>query len=99
MAPNKTAPAGWTPVQGDDHIHDIEDSTGSTTAAQRARLLAALMHGPVDTFMARAELDISSPAPRVLELRRAGNDIAMTMEERTSPAGELHRIGVYRLNR
>lgn len=66
MAPNKTAPAGWTPARGDDHIYKPTESS---------------------------EL----PAGRLRELRRAGHDIAMTMEERASPAGELHRVGVYRL--
>lgn len=99
MAPNKTAPAGWTPAQGDDHIPETADSTDQTTSAkaQRARLLAALKRGPVDTFAARQQLDIAHPAGRVRELRRAGHDISMKMEERASPAGELHRVGVYRM--
>lgn len=100
MAPNKTAPAGWTPAQGDEHIPETPDSTAHTTSAevQRARLLEALKHGPVDTFAARQQLDIAHPAGRVRELRRAGHDISMQMEERASPAGELHRVGVYSLN-
>lgn len=99
MASYETAPAGWTPAQGDDRIPEATDSTARTTSAevQRARLLEALKRGPVDTFSARQRLDIAHPAGRVRELRRAGHDIAMTMEERASPAGELHRVGVYRL--
>lgn len=99
MAPNKTAPAGWTPAQGDDQIPETPDSTAHTTNAevQRARLLEALKRGPVDTFAARQQLDIAHPAGRVRELRRAGHDVSMQMEERASPAGEPHRVGVYRM--
>ena len=99
MASNKAAPAGWTPAQGDDHIPKTADSTDQTTSAeaQRARLLEALQRGPVDTFVARQQLGIAHPAGRVRELRRSGHDIAMALEERVSPAGEFHRIGVYRM--
>lgn len=100
MTSYETAPAGWTPAQGDDHIPETPDSIAHTTSAevQRARLLEALKRGPVDTFAARQQLDIAHPAGRVRELRRAGHDISMQMEERASPAGELHRVGVYSLN-
>lgn len=99
MTSNKAAPAGWTPAQGDEHIHEPGKSSElpASTEAQRVRLLAALKHGPVDTFSAREQLDIAHPAGRVRELRRAGHDIAMALEERVSPAGEFHRIGVYRM--
>lgn len=99
MAPNKTAPAGWTPARGDDHVYKPTESSElpASAEAQRARLLAALKRGPVDTFSARQRLDIAHPAGRVRELRRAGHDITMKMEERASPAGEPHRVGVYRL--
>jgi hypothetical protein len=47
--------------------------TESDSASQRARLLAALHHGPVTTSQARALLGTpASPAARVLELRKAG---------------------------
>lgn len=99
MAPNKTAPAGWTPARGDGHIREPLDSTTHTTSteARRGRMLAALKRGPVDTYHARQRLDIAHPAGRVRELRRAGHDITTQMQERTSQAGERHRVGVYRL--
>lgn len=101
MAPTNTASAGWTPAQGDDQIPEAPDSTANTTSAevQRARLLEALKRGPVDTFAARQQLDIAHPAGRVRELRRAGHDISMQMEESASPAGEPHRVGLYSLSR
>lgn len=40
MAPNKTAPAGWTPARGDDHIYKPTESIElpASAEAQRARL-------------------------------------------------------------
>lgn len=99
MAANKTAPAGWTPARGDDHIHEPPDSTAhaTSTEAQHVRMLETLKRGPVDTYHARQRLDIAHPAGRVRELRRASHDITTQMQERIGPASERHRVGVYRL--
>lgn len=48
--------------------------------AQRDRLLARLQVGPISTIEARSELGILMPAPRILELRAAGCEIATERE-------------------
>lgn len=90
VTPTQPPRAGRSVAQSDAHP--------SKAAAQRARLLEALKLGPVSTFDAREALDIASPAPRVLELRRAGHDITTRREARIGPAGEPHRVGVYSLH-
>jgi hypothetical protein len=67
--------------------------------AQRARLLEALMHGPVDTVRAYRKLDILHVPRRVLELRRAGHNIRTSYERRYTEQGKEHRVGVYSLVR
>ena len=57
-------------------------------AAQRARLLAMLRRGPVDTLQARA-VGIMSPASRIFELRQIGLEIITTTRE--------DRIAIYHL--
>ena len=47
----------------------------TSTEAQRARLLARLKAGPIDTITARRELNILMPAARIKELREAGYPI------------------------
>ncbi|HBM09968.1 hypothetical protein CXF92_06780 [Pseudomonas sp. Choline-3u-10] len=44
----------------------------TSSEAQRARLLARLKAGPIDTITARRELNILMPAARIKELREAG---------------------------
>lgn len=72
------------------------DSIGSNTAeAQRKRLLEALRNGSISTLEARRNLDILSPAPRVLELRRAGHPILTNWTHEPSDCGKLHRVARY----
>jgi hypothetical protein len=70
-------------------------SRGSSTEAQRARLLAALKRGPVDTVRAYRVLDILHAPRRVFELRKQGYDIATVWVTRFTEAGEPHRVGQY----
>jgi hypothetical protein len=66
------------------------------SAAQRARLLAALREGPVTTLRARRELDILGVAPRIFELRhRDGHDIALIWTDEATECGRLHRVARY----
>ena len=86
------APARVEPGQGQGttrHPHTtterppIQDRT-----AQRARLLAMLRRGPVDTLQARA-VGIMSPASRIFELRQIGLEIITTTRE--------DRVAIYHL--
>lgn len=71
----------------------------NSTAAQRQRLLKALRRSPVSTITARSELDIMSPAPRVLELRRMGYAIKTVRVWQRTDCGMAHRVGLYVLAR
>lgn len=70
-------------------------SAKNSAEAQRGRLLAALVRGPVDTVRAYRELDILHVPRRVFELRKQGYDISTQWAERYTEAGEPHRVGVY----
>ena len=59
---------------------------------QRLKLLDWLFeHGSISTSEARENLDIMSPAPRIMELKRAGYLIVTVMDNWTSPHGINHR--------
>ncbi len=71
---------------------------GSSTAAQRSRLLAALRLTPVTTYEARNSLDVSAPSQRLGELRRDHPHIVRTMARQAmNPGGALHAVAQYRL--
>lgn len=63
--------------------------------AQRQRLLECLKISPVDTVMARRELDILCPAARVLELRKHGHRIDTVWIDRSTDCGKVHRVALY----
>lgn len=66
-------------------IHNI------SKAAQCERLLADLIkRGSITTYQAREQLNIVSPAARVLDLRGAGHDIHTSRETLTDGAGFEH---------
>ena len=67
----------------------------NSAAAQRARLLAALQRGPVDTVHAYRKLDILHVPRRIFELRKQGYAIVTTWVTRFTEAGEPHRVGEY----
>jgi hypothetical protein len=51
--------------------------------------------GSITTAQAREYLDIMSPAPRIMELRKAGYQIVTLWDSWTSEHGIKHRIGRY----
>ncbi|MGV8889952.1 MAG: helix-turn-helix domain-containing protein [Pseudomonas sp.] len=65
--------------------------TDTCTDAQRARLLARLQTGPVDTITARSELNIMMPAARVKELRMQGHPIMTQRITLIDDHGRPHR--------
>jgi hypothetical protein len=73
---------------------------GNSLAAQRQRLLAWLKkHGKITTIEARRELDIMSPASRVLELRRNFEIELQWVWCQTDSRSTWHRVGLYVLKR
>lgn len=70
-------------------------SAFNSATAQRTRLLQALRRAPVSTIVARRELDILSPASRIIELRQRGFDIETLWQHEATDCGRTHRIGLY----
>ncbi|VXC40051.1 conserved hypothetical protein [Pseudomonas sp. 8BK] len=70
----------------------------SSSSAQRARLLARLQLGPIDTLTARRELNILMPAARIKELKERGNPISKQSISMTDEQGRTHHgIALYYL--
>lgn len=68
----------------------------TTTEAQRARLLARVQEGPIDTLSARTELNILHPAARIQELRDRGYPIKTHLISKTDEHGRKHqRVALY----
>lgn len=66
--------------------------------AQRARMLARVQAGPVDTITARRELNILMPAARVKELRELGHPIKTHRITLTDDHGRTHHgVALYYL--
>lgn len=78
-----------------------KDSTllNSTNAsAQRARLLARLQLGPIDTLTARSDLNVLHPAARIKELKERGHPIRAQRISMTDDQGRTHHgIALYYL--
>lgn len=71
----------------------------TTTQAQRARLLDALLDGPITTIEARSRLNIMMPAARVKELRALGHPIVTHLRDLHDDHGRRHsRVAVYYLS-
>lgn len=69
---------------------------GNSAQNQRERLVVALDEfGALTTIEARKHLDILSPAPRVMELRRNGKRIKTHWVKQATDCGRLHRVGLY----
>lgn len=68
---------------------------GNSASAQRSRLLAALIRGPVSTLKARREYDILHPAARVQELRDRGHLIDTVRIDDVTAEGNVHRVALY----
>ena len=74
-------------------------ANNTSTEAQRARLLAWLKQGPIDTISARRDLNILAPAARIIELRFAGYPISTQRITLTDDQGRTHnRIALYFLS-
>lgn len=71
------------------------NNTGNTAKAQRQRLLISLCQRPMSTIEIRKSLDILGVAPRVFELRQAGNHIMTYWRQEPTDSGKLHRVAVY----
>lgn len=70
----------------------------TSSSAQRARLLARLQLGPVDTLTARSELNILMPAARIKELKERGHPIRAQRINMTDEQGRTHHgIALYYL--
>jgi len=66
--------------------------TNNTAHNQRLKLLDWLFErGNISTSEARENLDIMSPAPRIMELKRAGYSIVTVTDNWTSPHGINHK--------
>lgn len=64
--------------------------------SQRARILDWFkLYHSLTTEQARREMDIMSPAPRILELRKRGYDIMMYWADYPTADGQLHRMAKY----
>ncbi len=68
----------------------------NSCAAQRQRLLEALRHGMVSTITARRDLDILSPAARIIELRKHHRIDTVRVNQPTD-CGKLHCVALYAL--
>lgn len=66
--------------------------TDNSAHNQRLKLLDWLFErGNISTSEARENLDIMSPAPRIMELKRAGYSIVTVTDNWTSPHGINHK--------
>lgn len=85
----KSAPPNGTPSK-------TPRNHSNSSAAQRQRLLEALRQGMVSTITARRDLDILSPAARIIELRKHHRIDTVRVNQPTD-CGKLHRVGLYAL--
>jgi hypothetical protein len=70
----------------------------SNSRAQRARLLARLQLGPIDTLTARRDLNVLHPAARINELKERGHPIRAQRISMTDEQGRTHHgIALYYL--
>lgn len=69
---------------------------GGSARSQRDRIMEGLKaHGALATIDMRRDLDVMSPAPRILELRRDGQPIQTEWVTQATDSGKLHRVGLY----
>ena len=92
----KETTASDSPIANDVAVGKVHktDNSGNTAPAQRFRLIHALLkRGHIDTIEARRELDILSPASRIMELRKRDFKIDTVWIDRETDAGKRHRVG------
>lgn len=78
----------------------LAEIPGNSSAAQRARLLAAMQQtGHITTFEAMRFLDVYDPRPRKLELLAEGHSIMLSWRHVPTESGRPHRVGVYYIGR
>jgi len=76
-----------------NHKSNFNDNSAHN---QRLKILDWLFEkDSITTAQAREYLDVMSPAPRVMELRKAGYQIVIFWDSWTSEHGIKHRIGLY----
>ncbi|MEN9902547.1 MAG: hypothetical protein RL651_1211 [Pseudomonadota bacterium] len=69
---------------------------GNSAQNQRERILDALRtHGAITTIEMRKYLDVMSPAPRIMELRRMGKRITTHWVKQATDSGKAHRVALY----
>ena len=84
-------------VSGDGTLVPSPTDLGNdnSASAQRSRLLAAIIKGPVSTLAARKFHDILHPAARVQELRNRGHLIDTVWTDDVTAEGNVHRVALY----
>jgi len=91
MTDTKKADQQASPKKMQRHSTSVE--------AQRARLLARLQIGALDTFTARRELHVMHPGGRIKELRAAGHPIRTERVTLTDEDGITHNgVALYYLS-
>jgi hypothetical protein len=79
---------------------EIRDQiTGTSSACQCARLLAALHRFAVTSFEAMRFLDVYHVPARILQLRQAGHAIDTHWRTVETESNDKHRVGLYALRR
>lgn len=84
-----TRTQGWT-VSFSTVNHVIHGD--NSVSSQRNRLLDELRKKPVTTLGARRALDVTHPAARVQELRKAGHDIVTVRTHDFTSEGHSPRV-------
>jgi len=84
-------------ISGDEALVPSPAPNGNdnSASAQRSRMLAALIKGPVSTLAARKYHDILHPAARVQELRDRGHLIDTVRIDDVTAEGNVHRVALY----
>lgn len=89
---DKKKPTAKGRLKNDSHVNDTSGN------AQRARLLARLRLGPVDTLTAIWELNIMRPGARIFELRALGYPIQAHLSTLKDGQGRYHsKVATYYL--
>jgi hypothetical protein len=79
-------------------VSELFEVSPETRAHHQKLILSALRCGPVTTIYCREALGVQSPAPRVLELRKAGWQIATNRRRVFDEHGRQHTVAEYVLN-
>lgn len=81
-----------------DYLQSLAKSNaGADSKSQCARLREALSRYPLTSFEAMRYLDIYHVPARILQLRKAGENILTSWATVETELGEAHRVGQYTL--